>query len=236
MIGDLSMSHENANSKARWTKSSQRSRTSEDASWRNYMKRVLTVAIFVLWMGGSAFAQSLSQADRESALKYLESTRQGIINVTKDLSADQWNFEPGTGQRSIAEELEHIAAAEDLFFTVITQVVMRAPARAAGEDVKAIDQMILAKVSSDKATGRDEPAPAGRFDSPEAALNHFLESRDQTIRFLKETDNLRAHAMDSLMGKKKWDAYQWILYVAAHSEQHMKRISEVKADLNFPKM
>lgn len=201
------------------------------------MKRVLTVAIFALLICGSAFAQSLSQADRESALKYLESTRQGIINATKDLSADQWNFDPGQpGQRSIAEQLEHIAAAEDLFFTMITQVVMRAPARPAGEDVKAIDQMILAKVSSDKATGRDEPAPAGRFDSPEAALNHFIESRDQTIRFLKETENLRAHAMDSPMGKKKWDAYQWILYVAAHSEQHMKRITEVKADLNFPKM
>lgn len=200
------------------------------------MNRVLTVAIFVLWMGGSVFAQSLSQADKESALKYLESTRQGIINATKDLSADQWNFDPGQpGQRSIADELEHIAASEDLFFTMITQVVMKAPPRPAGEDVKTIDQMILEKVSSDKATGRDEPALAGRFDSPEAAVKHFLESRDQTIRFLKETENLRAHAMDGPLGKKKWDAYQWILYMAARSEQHLKRISEVKADLNFPK-
>lgn len=200
------------------------------------MKRVLAVAIVVLSMGTSAFAQSLSQADRESAIKYLESTRQAAINATKDLSADQWNFEPGTGQWSIAEELEHLAAAEDLYFLMITQVVMKSPRRAAGDDVKASDQLILAKVSADKATGRDEPAPANRFDSPEAALNHFLESRDQTIRFLKETDNLRAHAMDSPLGKKKWDAYQWILFVAAHSEQHMKRISEVKANSNFPKM
>jgi hypothetical protein len=200
------------------------------------MKRVLAVAIVVLSMGASAFAQSLSQADRESAIKYLESTRQAAINATKDLSANQWNFEPGTGQWSIAEELEHLAAAEDLYFLMITQVVMKAPGRAAGDDVKAIDQTILAKASVDKATGRDEPAPVNRFDSPEAALNHFLESRDQTIRFLKETDTLRAHAMDTPMGKKKWDAYQWILFVAAHSEQHMKRISELKANSNFPKM
>ena len=200
------------------------------------MKRVLAVLIVVLFMGGSAFAQSLSQADRESAVKYLESTRQGVINATKDLSADQWNFEPGTSQWSIAEELEHIASAEDLFLTLITQVVMKAPQRPAGDDFKAIDQMILTKISGDKATGRDEPAPANRFDSPDAALNHFLESRDQTIRFLKETDNLRGHAMDSPVGKKKWDAYQWILFVAAHSNQHIKRISEVKANSNFPKM
>ena len=199
------------------------------------MKRVSVVATVVLLIGASGFAQSLGQADRESAMKYLESTRQGIMNGTKDLSADQWNFEPGPGRWSIAEEMEHIAAAEDLYFMMITQVVMKAPPRLAGDDAKAIDQMIVAKVSHDKVTGRDEPAPANRFDSPEAALNHFLESRDQTMRFLKETENLRAHAMDSPVGKKKWDAFQWVLFMAAHTEQHMKRILEVRADSNFPK-
>jgi len=199
------------------------------------MKRVLVVATIVLLIGASGFAESLGQADRESAMKYLESTRQGIMNGTKDLSADQWNFEPGPGRWSIAEEMEHIAAAEDLYFMMITQVVMKAPPRLAGDDAKAIDQMIVAKVSHDKVTGRDEPAPANRFDSPEAALNHFLESRDQTMRFLKETENLRAHAMDSPVGKKKWDAFQWVLFMAAHTEQHMKRILEVRADSNFPK-
>jgi len=202
------------------------------------MKRVLAVASVILCTGALGFAQSPSEAGRANAIKYLESTRQGLINATKDLSAAQWNFESESGKWSIAEEVEHIAAAEDLYFLMITQVVMKAPPRPASDDVKAIDQMILTKASNrdDKAQGRDEPAPANRFDSPEAALNHFLESRDQTIRFLKETENLRAHAMDSPMGKKKLDAYQWILFVAAHSEQHTKRISAVKADSNFPRM
>ena len=201
------------------------------------MKRVLVVATVVLLIGASAFAQSLGQADRESAMKYLESTRQGVMNGTKDLSADQWNFEPGPGRWSIAEEVEHIAAAEDLYFMMITQLVMKAPPRPASDDVRAIDQMILTKALNhdDKAQGRDEPAPTNRFDSPEAALNHFLESRDQTIQLLKEADDLRAHATESLIGKKKWDAYQWILFMAAHSEQHLRRILEVKADSKFPK-
>jgi uncharacterized damage-inducible protein DinB len=199
------------------------------------MKRVLFVTIVVLWMGTSAFAQSLSQSDRESAIRYLESTRQAVIDATKDLSADQWNFDPGTGQRTIAGELEHLADAEDLYFTWISQLVMKAPPRPAGEDVKPIDQMILAKVPGDKASGRDLPAPTNRFDSPEAALSHFLESRDRTIQFLKETDSLRSHVMEGPMGKKKWDAYEWILFMAAHSDQHVTQILEVKADSNFPK-
>jgi len=184
------------------------------------MKLALALATVALCTGTSAFAQSVSQADRESAIKYLESTRQSVINATKDLSEDQWNFERGSGPRSIAEELEHIAAAEDLYFTLVSQVVMKAPARPAG----------------DKATGPDEPAPTNRFDSPEAALSHFLESRDRTIQFLKEAGDLRAHAMEGPMGKKKLDAYEWILFMAAHSDQHATRILQVKADSNFPKM
>jgi len=30
--------------------------------------------------------------------------------------------------------------------------------------------------------------------------------------------------------------YEWILFIAAHSERHTKQILEVKADPNFPKM
>ena len=30
------------------------------------------------------------------------------------------------------------------------------------------------------------------------------------------------------------DAYQWLLFISAHSERHTKQILEVKADPNFP--
>jgi hypothetical protein len=31
------------------------------------------------------------------------------------------------------------------------------------------------------------------------------------------------------------DAYQWMLFMAAHSKRHLAQIEEVKADPNFPK-
>jgi len=40
--------------------------------------------------------------------------------------------------------------------------------------------------------------------------------------------------MDSPLGKQL-DAYQWVLFIAAHSERHTKQIDEVKADPHFPK-
>jgi len=76
--------------------------------------------------------------------------------------------------------------------------------------------------------------PSNRFGSPEGSLKHFLEARTTTEDFLKKTPDLREHAVDSPLGKKL-DAYEWILFVSAHSERHTKQILEVKADPNFPK-
>ena len=33
----------------------------------------------------------------------------------------------------------------------------------------------------------------------------------------------------------KLDCYEWILFLTAHSERHLKQILEVKADPGFPK-
>ncbi|HEX4426511.1 MAG TPA: DinB family protein, partial [Terriglobales bacterium] len=76
--------------------------------------------------------------------------------------------------------------------------------------------------------------PTNRYGSPEASIKHFVESRQQTIDFLKQHDDLRTHSMEGPTGNKL-DGYQWILLIAGHSERHTKQINEVKADPNFPK-
>ena len=137
---------------------------------------------------------------------------------------------------SIAEVVEHIAAAEDFLMGMVTSQVMKAPPRPAGDDVKAIDDMVVAKVPdrSHKAQAPEPLKPANRFGSPQASLKHFTDARAQTEVFVKTHDDLREHAIDSPMGKKL-DGYEWVLFVAGHSERHTKQINEVKADPNFPK-
>jgi hypothetical protein len=183
----------------------------------------------------SAFAQT--QAEKDKALKYLESTKQGVIDATKGLSAAQWNFKSAPDRWSVAEVMEHIAAAEDFIRGNITEKVMKAPARSEAEDVKALDDMVVAKIPdrSVKAQAPEPLKPTNRFGSPDGSLKHFLESRQTTEAFLTSHDDLRAHAADSPLGKKL-DAYEWVLFLTAHSERHTKQILEVKADPNFPKM
>jgi hypothetical protein len=132
--------------------------------------------------------------------------------------------------------MEHIAAAEDLLRDgLLKQQVMVGPAGDPARDVKKMDAGVEAMVPdrSHKVQAPEPLVPTNRYGSPEAALKHFLESREITEQYLSSTPGLRDHVGDSPMGKI--DGYQTILLVAAHSERHVKQILEVKADPNFPK-
>ena len=181
-------------------------------------------------------AQELTQAEKDHALQYLESTKADVLAATKGLSDAQWNFKPGPDRWSCAQVMEHIAAAEDLLRDgLLKQQVMVGPAGDPARDVKKMDAGVEAMVPdrSHKVQAPEPLVPTNRYGSPEAALKHFLESREITEQYLSSTPGLRDHVGDSPMGKI--DGYQTILLVAAHSERHVKQILEVKADPNFPK-
>ena len=201
---------------------------------RTMQCRILLLATLLIGVGANA--QTLSAADKEKAIKYLESTKQGVTDATKGLTPEQWNFKAGPDRWSIAQCVEHIAAAEDLLFGMINGQVMKAPARTKPEDVAVLDQFVLTAIPdrSHKAQAPEPLKPTNRFGSPDAALKRFDDSRAQTIAFLEKTRDLRAHATDSPLGKQL-DGYEWILFIAAHSDRHTKQILEVKADPNFPK-
>ncbi len=60
---------------------------------RNFVKQSFALILVLVCAGALAHAQSLSQANRDKALSYLESTRQGVIDATKDLSAGPVEFQ-----------------------------------------------------------------------------------------------------------------------------------------------
>jgi len=200
-------------------------------------KSLAGVLIASLLMAGAAAApaQELTQAEKDKALQYLETTKKGVLEATKGLSEAQWNFKPAPDRWSAAQVMEHIATAEDFIRGMLKEKIMMAPAGEPGRDVKKTDEGVLAMVP-DRTTKLQAPeplVPTNRFGSPEASVKHFVDSRATTADFLKSTTGLRDHVADSPMGKL--DGYEFVLLIAAHSERHTKQINEVKADPNFPK-
>ena len=199
------------------------------------MKKISLLLIALLLLGVAAFGQELTTADRERGTKYLAQTRDGIVAATKGLSEAQLKFKPAPDRWSVAETLEHIALAEDFLLQNVTDKIMKSLAGPADRDTAKTDAMVLAMIPdrSHKAQAPPPLVPTGRW-APAETLDHFLKSRAQTIAFLESTPDLRQHVADSPLGQPL-DAYEWLLFVSAHSERHTKQILEVKADPNFPK-
>jgi len=203
---------------------------------RNRFLNCILIAVLAVTGVVSISAQELTQAEKEHALQYLESTKQDVLDATKDLSEAQWNFKPAPDRWSVAQVMEHIAASEDFIREgLLKERVMVSPAGKPGRDVRKIDAAVEAMIPdrSHKAQAPEPLVPNNRFGSPEGSLKHFLESRETTEQYLRTTVGLRDHVMDGPVGMM--DGYEFILFIAAHCERHVKQINEVKADPNFPK-
>jgi len=200
-------------------------------------RRIVFPVLAVLLLAGSVSAQSVTPADRTKLLNHLESTRKALFDSTSGLSDAQWNFKAAPDRWSVAEVSEHIALSEGFLYNLITGQVMKAPAPIDRKESAAeIDALILTAIPdrTNKAQAPGPLVPTGRW-SPADTLKNFQESRATTVKFAKETPDLREHAILSAIFNKQVDAYQWVLFISAHCERHIAQIKEVKADSNFPK-
>ena len=200
------------------------------------MKRQFLAIAIALFASAVVNAQSVSKDELKRAADHLKKTSDGLVAATAGLSDAQLNFKAGPTRWSVAEVTEHLAAAEDFLMSNIKENVMKGPARAEPANLREIDDFVLTAISdrSNKVQAPEPLAPSNRFGSTAGSLKHFKESRATTLAFLNNTKDLRAHAVDSPLGRKL-DAYQWLLFISAHTERHTKQIEEVKADPRFPK-
>jgi hypothetical protein len=198
-------------------------------------RRMTPLCGVVVLLVSTGFGQTLTQADREKGLQYLEQTRDGVVAATKGLSEAQLKFKPAPDRWSVAEVLEHITVVEGAIYQNVTDRIMKAPAGAADRDSAKVDAQVLAMVPdrSHKVKAPEQFVPTGRWPAADT-LDQFLKTRTQTIAFFESTPDLRAHVGgESPFGPL--DAYEWLMFTSAHSARHTKQILEVKADPNFPK-
>lgn len=200
------------------------------------MKRLLIALCLALFVNPWINAEGLTAEELTRATDHLKKTSAAFIASTRGLSDAQLKFKAGPTRWSVAEVSEHIAAAEDFLMDMVHEKVMKAPARTEPANLREIDDLVTVAIAdrTNKIQAPEPLAPTNRFSSTAGSVSHFKESRAKTLAFLKDTKDLRDHAIDSPLGKKL-DGYQWVLFISAHTERHTKQILEVKADPNFPK-
>jgi DinB superfamily len=209
--------------------------------------RVLSIAAFCLFSVGLSLAQSmgatvtqptLTPDERAAALKSLQATHDAFLQSISGLSEKQWRFKPAPDRWSIAEVSEHIVVAESMIFGMVEQRIMSGPATPEKRaEVKVTDVQILTLVPdrTKKVQAPEMLKPTGRFATREETVKAFEQARKATMDYVQTTnDDLRDHfGPHPMLGTM--DAYQWILFISAHSDRHTKQIEEVKADPGYPK-
>jgi hypothetical protein len=178
------------------------------------------------------------------AATFLADTRDRLISAVQSLTPAQWTFKATPERWSIAEIVEHVAAAESFFSQRVTVRLREHVATAPNADRRLTDDDLIAWEQDPSAEvvvpGRASLAKAPPLLMPSSAsdarasLARFLAARADSAAFLESTRDARDRVAEHpALGPL--DGYQWVLFMAAHSERHLKQIRGVIADPNFPK-
>jgi len=180
----------------------------------------------------------LTPQEKEYATKLLKDTEAGAFNAVKNLSEAQLTFKPTPDKWSVEDCIKHIAAAEKTLWSMVYETLQKPANPEKRADIKFTDQELVNAVEdrSHKSTTFAALEPANQpYKTLAEALTSFKNNREKLIAFMNNAPaNLRNHVAVLPIGT--YDAYQFILLIAAHSNRHTQQIQEVKANVNYPKL
>ncbi|UGU17400.1 DinB family protein [Sinomicrobium kalidii] len=179
---------------------------------------------------------TITKDDKKVLLDYFKKTNKKLWKNVKGLSSAQLQYKAAPEKWSVAQCLEHIILTEDYIFEMVEKL-MQDPANPERRDeIKITDEALINGMTdrSKKAKAPEEIQPEGSYTDTKSAMKAFEEQRKKIITFLKNTpvEEMRKHVTDSPFGAI--DAYQFSLFIAAHSARHTLQIEEVMADSGFP--
>lgn len=205
-------------------------------------KTVIYLSVFLLGIGGlKVCAQqktnTLTDQEVRDAVNLLLTTRNDFLSSVNGLSDQQLNFKASPEKWSIRECALHLAAAEKELWAMAEKNIMEKPNPELRSEIQFTDKDLIAAVEDrshkSKTFAALEPTNSP-YHTLSEALAAFKRDRQKLIDFTKSSKvDLRNHVLILPLGK--YDAYQFILLIAAHSNRHTQQIIEVKNSPNFPK-
>lgn len=165
--------------------------------------------------------------DAEAALAQFEQSTRAFLQLLEGVSERQWRVRPPGETWSLAETVEHVVLVDRSIHATL-QRVLAAPLSASAP------RFDDAAISSDMfATAAPPPPgvgePKGCFTTWEQGLAALIEVRDELVVGARGTTaDLRAHGLPHpVFGV--FDGVQWILFAAAHTENHLPQLRTLRA-------
>jgi hypothetical protein len=198
--------------------------------------RSLLALLVITGLAGTLKDNSISKKERKHALGMLKTTKEDAVSAAKGLSEAQLNFKAAPEKWSVKECIYHIAGSEKTLWSMF-EGAMKGPANPEKRSEIKVNDEQLVKMIQDRSFKAQAPEPIQPrntgYASFEEALEEFKKTRGDHIRYLRtSTEDLRNHVMQMPFGYI--DGYQFLLFMAAHSNRHTQQINEVKAASGFP--
>lgn len=199
------------------------------------MKTLMT-ALLALVFTGALCAQTLTKTERKEAVKYINWCTKELKKSLKGLSETQLSFKPAADRWSPQDCMYHIAFSEGALRGALDQALSAPADPKAKAELKATDEEIktgvVNRTNKVKTAEPFQPENTG-YKSLAEAMVAFDSKRAMLIELVKTTNaDLRNHVVALPFGKM--DAYQFILFIAGHSNRHTQQINEVKTVSGYP--
>lgn len=204
----------------------------------NSMKK-LFLSLAVVLLSGFTLPplHTVRLEDRTLLINQLKESKENLLKAVAGLTDAQLEFKPAADRWSVIDCVEHITIVEKAMIDEEKKMVSEPANPERRKDMKMTDDQILQGVEDRSHKFKAPPfaQPKHSYASPADAINAFVTQRDQLIDYVTNTkDQLREHIADN-PNIGTVDAYQLLLFDAAHAVRHTKQIEEVKADPGFPK-
>ena len=199
------------------------------------MKKVILPIVFLALFAFTVVKSTLTDAEREFAVKELTKSHDHFLNTLEGLNEEQLNYKVTDDSWSIAECAEHIAISENMIFGMMQGTLAQEPDPSKRSEVKVTDEGLIAMIEdrSNKVKTSEPFEPSGKYGSFEETVEEFKTKRKEHIEYVKSTqDDLRNRYQQLPFGTV--DAYQILLFMSGHTERHIKQMEEVMDDEDFP--
>lgn len=173
--------------------------------------------------------------DKQFLLDYFKETGDNLLKNIDGLNNHQMQFKAAEDRWSVSQCLEHIILTEKMLFDMAKKIIEQPANPERKKEIKASDEDIISMMTdrSKKAQAPESAVPGGTFKRTSEAVAAFKEHRKLLTEYIRNTpENLRDHITDSPLGTI--DAYQFLLFIAAHCARHTLQIEEVKVQPAYP--
>ena len=176
---------------------------------------------------------ALSPEERSAAAAELEASRGRLLAALEGLTEEEWRSRPSPERWSIAECAEHITAAELPLAKFLAVSATADPSEQERREIRGKDGFVR-RFLRDRSRRDEAPErirPKGRFATREDTIRAFEERRAANLACVRETseplrDLFALHPFAGVI-----DGYQWVLFLAAHTDRHAEQIEEIKKGL-----